>query len=190
MNFTELTHLSNEINKSRNWSPHRKVMFGQGILSSLHLPQIINQPSQEAHDSQNHNEPYSLNLISGIIDKLVDHENIHLMKTVVSQTDFSNHQKLLNNAFQHYKQPDIPEVNGIFKVFHKNCWLEQLKNKQKNIVLVVTGELQGDFYFFTEMKNKVKLNRLKFEQPGLYNFDFLKKQDHFLLPPYIKKQTL
>ncbi|MGM9886364.1 MAG: hypothetical protein ACI31W_03875 [Lactococcus sp.] len=165
MNYYELESLSSNISKSKNWSPHRKNMYGPKILHSLHLPKAHHRSSRIRF----------IPLVTQVIEQLIYLENLTVQKTeIISKTvAFQTRipQKLLIKG---------KENAGIFHILHENCWLERLDNDYQNIVLVVTGQLAGEFSFFSQDADGLKLHRLSFNKVGIFDLSFLQNASLYL----------
>ena len=165
MNFYELEHLASEISKTENWCPHKKVMYGHHVLSTLHLPKAEHKSSRLRF----------MPIVSKVVEELVQMEHLMIKHSLLVTKTMTDRKKLPKKACVKNKTQ-----SGIFYVLHENCWLERLNTPEKNIVLVVTGNLVGEFSFFSQEKNKLYLHRFKFEQKGIFDFDFLQNSSLYI----------
>ena len=121
----ELEHLRSEIVKARNWSYHKKAMYGIALLSALKIP------------TEQMSEP-----VDEIIRQLLAFDGISIRMPLLLTRSAAP-----DTAFEHEFLAD--SGTGVLHIFHENVWLEMLDNPERTLVLVVTGGLEGELTFYS-----------------------------------------
>ncbi|RZI49040.1 hypothetical protein [Lactococcus kimchii] len=174
----DLSHLNEEIKKTQNWSNHRKQMYAKGLLHELY---ITDGSSNAEHSIIPASDRASTaHLVSEILDQLLAFDGISLInQELESQT--ANAAKI---QFPHLLM--LSDQPGIQYILNSNIWLKVLNDKERTLALVVTGDLTGNFTFYTEkIDGSFEQNTLFFNKNGIYclnkpNVDVLHLTDHAL----------
>ncbi|MCL2113738.1 MAG: hypothetical protein FWH31_07255 [Streptococcaceae bacterium] len=160
----DLEHFTQEIDKTKNWSNHRKSMYGMSIMDKL----SITDGSVSTDSTQNPIIPASdraltTQLVTEILDKLVKYDEITLIDcpilpiSVSHQTDSFPHTLFLS------QQP------GIQYILNTHFWIKVMDDIQNTLALVVTGGLTGTFTFYCEKSDgKFEEFTIPFNKNGIY----------------------
>ncbi|MGY3736409.1 hypothetical protein ACWOAN_06485 [Lactococcus taiwanensis] len=158
----DLSHLSEEIKKTQNWSNHRKQMFGMGLMNELYITDgsvsktspVIIPASDRAMTTQ---------LVSDVLDDLIAYDEIDPMVYPLegepvsgTELDFP-HLLILNN------EP------GIQYILNTHLWLKVMDDPERTLALVVTGNLSGAFTFYIEqVSGQFEKMVVNFDKNGIY----------------------
>jgi hypothetical protein len=156
----DLTHLTDNIKKTKNWSIHRKRMYAMGLMHELY----ITDGSLDAEHSiiPASDRLLTAQLVSEVLDQLIEYDEITIFEEMVEKSESIN-AKL---QFSHILT--FNDESGIQYILNSNSWLKIL-NDSKDLALVITGNLVGDFTFFIEKSNGVFEKKcITFSKNGIY----------------------
>lgn len=160
----DIEHFTNEIKKTKNWSNHRKMMYGMGMMASL----SITDGSVSADDKENSIIPASdraltAQLVTELLNKLIEYGEVSIIDYPISPKTSSAQ----SDSFQHTLDFK-PEV-GIQYILNSNLWLKILDDTKQSLALVVTGNLKGTFTFYHENNsNYFEQSSISFNKNGIY----------------------
>ncbi|WEA54815.1 hypothetical protein [Lactococcus lactis] len=157
----DLTHLTEDIKKTKNWSIHRKRMYAMGLMHELYITDGSNNENEHSIIPAS-DRLLTAQLVSEVLDQLIEYDEISIFEEMVE-----NH-KTTSPSIQFSHILSFDDEAGIQYILNSNSWLKVLCGSN-DIALVITGNLVGDFTFYLESSNETfEEKKITFNKNGIY----------------------
>lgn len=166
----EVVCISQEIDKTEDWTYHRKAMYGIYLMASLTYPNTLEKMK---FNEKNFLKEENIRIaVYEIINKLIQFDEIQVLIPKIEEVN----NWLKNKYFTQIIHRDVNQCSTY--VFSKNIWIEWV-DKEETLALVVTGGVKGRFVF----------KKIDGIERNSYNFFFC-KNGVYILPSDILKYAI
>lgn len=166
----EIIYVSQEIDKTEDWTYHKKAMYGIYLMGSLTYPNTVENVRYKGENLLK--VEYVRSVIYEIINKLIQFDEIQTITPKIEEV-----KNCLNNKYNtQIISLDISQCSTL--AFGENIWIQRVDN-ERSLALVVTGGIKGRFI----------LKKVDGVQIKKYNF-FFYKNGVYILPTDILNHIL
>lgn len=159
----DLTHLTEDIKKTKNWSIHRKRMYAMGLMHELYITDGSNNENEHSIIPAS-DRLLTAQLVSEVLDQLIEYDEISIFEEMVE-----NHKTTCPSIqFSHILSFD--DEAGIQYILNSNSWLKVLRGSNDIELLLLLVILLGILLFtlkvLTKLLKKKRLLLTKMEFIG------------------------
>ena len=160
----DLNTLTEEIMKTKNWSHHRKSLYGMGVMHELYIADgSVSEPSSSQQIIPASDRAVTAQVVTEALDHLVEYDEIEVFDSQVNLEAISCSKMHFPHILMINDQP------GIQYILNSHLWLKVMNDTDRTLALVVTGDIKGSFTFYLENTDgNFKKATIPFRKNGIY----------------------